>query len=551
MAGHPRVAGAGQSKQEQWQLVGGLMKALVLIPTTTRPVIITAIRERRNLPASLVVAEGDFRALPISRDYDTLVGAAGPLGGLLGSHGLPSHELKLSEGFETGRSWEVPVSIAHVLVERGVELVKEPQAADLIVFATGAVDSDLGIVKERYFLSQKVANTAELLAKVRPDGRIVALLPDGATDGDGGPDARNRLAQVGADVLKVATVRDAVAAIERFAGLESLPAKADPDARRAPADRAEPVRLAGSAPPPARRRSRAGAVLGLALLGVAGGGAYLMADGRWPANLVLSAWLGQNPTTGPATGPTSSSTTSPTPGAATGPTTGPVTGPVDKATDPARKAGTEDSGGKERAPATPTDDPSRRAAVDPTPPPAPPTNGSAAPKPDGTDASTLKPADPTKTSAAAPTPSPGPPVPNPDRPETAKADDNLVAIEELRAPAGSNCIQVVSGERQPDIFVNKPKDGRFHISDANGLCALVFRRLDGAAALVLSVDEALLRATADFSTFGRGKVRLRPGDVARRVRDDFRTQMTYSVWLKSSTSAGTASEKRYVHELRR
>ncbi|HRD77876.1 MAG TPA: hypothetical protein PK264_18385, partial [Hyphomicrobiaceae bacterium] len=164
------------------------MKALVLIPTTTRPVIITEIRERRSLPASSVVVEGDFRALPISRDYDTLVGAAGPLGGLLGSPGLPSHQLKLSEAFETGRSWEVPVSIAHVLIERGVELVSAPEDADLIVFATGAVDSDLGIVKERYFLGQKIPAASELLAKARTNARIVALLPDGATDGDGGPE---------------------------------------------------------------------------------------------------------------------------------------------------------------------------------------------------------------------------------------------------------------------------------------------------------------------------------------------------------------------------
>jgi hypothetical protein len=206
-----------------------------------------------------------------------------------------------------------------------------------------------------------------------------------------------------------------------------------------------------------------------------------------------------------------------------------------------------------KAPSTPVDDPSRRAAADPAPSPDPSTNGTTAPKPAGPDTSTLKPVDPNKTNPTVipgPPPAP-PPAPNPDRPETASTDDNLVAIEELRAPAGSNCIQVVSGERLPDIFVNKPKGGRFHISDANGLCALVFRRLDPAAALVLSVDDTLLRATADFATFGRGKIRLRPGDVARRVRDDFRTQMTYSVWLKSSTSAGSASEKRYVHELRR
>ncbi|HRD78845.1 MAG TPA: hypothetical protein PK264_23385, partial [Hyphomicrobiaceae bacterium] len=175
-------------------------------------------------------------------------------------------------------------------------------------------------------------------------------------------------------------------------------------------------------------------------------------------------------------------------------------------------------------------------------------------KADNEDTKTGKAADPASGDSTAT--KPGPPAktatdPTPVPQPAAAAGDDLVVIEELRAPAGSNCIQIISGERLPEIFVNKPKDGRFHTSDANGLCAIVYRRLEGAAAMTLSVDETLIRATADFATFGRGKVRLNAGDVARRVRDDFRTQMTYSLWLKSSASPGSANERRYVHELRR
>ena len=52
---------------------------------------------------------------------------------------LVPHELRLSRSFDTGRSWEVPVALAHGLLARGHAIVAEPAEADLILWATGAV----------------------------------------------------------------------------------------------------------------------------------------------------------------------------------------------------------------------------------------------------------------------------------------------------------------------------------------------------------------------------------------------------------------------------
>src|SRR5262249_44922110 len=128
------------------------LRMLFAIPTTRRPVFITSLKARPSLPASFVVAEGDFRTLSIARDYDRLVGPSGPIGMRLPERERVSYEIRLSEPFESGRSWEVPVCLAHLLVSAGHTLVTRVEDADVIVWSTGAVDLDLTIVKQNYFI---------------------------------------------------------------------------------------------------------------------------------------------------------------------------------------------------------------------------------------------------------------------------------------------------------------------------------------------------------------------------------------------------------------
>ncbi|WP_187371573.1 hypothetical protein [Methylobacterium oryzihabitans] len=150
---------------------------LVVIPTTAGPLCLRALRPRPGLPAPAAFADGDYRPLPWSADYARLCAAGGPLARLLGA-APAAHELRLSGSFDAGRSWEVPVSLAHGLAARGHPLAAGPEEAGLIVWATGAVDLDLAVRPGDYALLDKIARSRALLAAA-PDAVLAVLLPEG------------------------------------------------------------------------------------------------------------------------------------------------------------------------------------------------------------------------------------------------------------------------------------------------------------------------------------------------------------------------------------
>lgn len=150
---------------------------LVVIPTTAGPLRLRALTPRPGLPASAAFADGDYRPLPWSADYARLGAAGGPLGRLVGQEPGP-HELRLSGSFDAGRSWEVPVCLAHALTARGHRLVAEPGEAALILWATGAVDLDLAVLPGDYALLDKIERSRALLAEA-PRARLAVLLPEG------------------------------------------------------------------------------------------------------------------------------------------------------------------------------------------------------------------------------------------------------------------------------------------------------------------------------------------------------------------------------------
>jgi hypothetical protein len=203
-------------------------KVLIVIPTTRRPVVVASLKPRPQLPASFAVALGDFRALPIAADYDRLIGRSGPIGIRLADVGGVSHELRLSEAFESGRSWEVPVSLAHFVVAAGRTLATGIDDADLIVWSTGAVDIDLAIADQSYHTEEKIRSSLELFTAAR--GRpVIAFLPS-TPNGDGSisPDLRDRVAKLGVELVAIASVEDALRRLD----LQPRHEAAAPDAGR-------------------------------------------------------------------------------------------------------------------------------------------------------------------------------------------------------------------------------------------------------------------------------------------------------------------------------
>ncbi len=147
---------------------GGMRPAaiLVVVPTTGGPVVLRSLKKPPR-PAGLPPSRRRLPALPWSGDYARLAAASGPLsrlaGGDAGDKAGP-YELRLSGSFDSGRSWEVPVCLAHGLLARGHSLTADPEAADLVLWATGAVDLDLAVLPSDYALLDKLARSRDLLA---------------------------------------------------------------------------------------------------------------------------------------------------------------------------------------------------------------------------------------------------------------------------------------------------------------------------------------------------------------------------------------------------
>jgi hypothetical protein len=139
------------------------MRFFVLIPTTGGPIVLKSLKPRAGLPASTAFAEGDFRPLPWSSDYARLCASA--LAPVI--PGLVPHELRTSGSFDAGRSWEVPVTLAHLLVARGHEIVSDLDSADALVWATGAVDLDIIPIAGDYAVADKLALSKPLFEQAK------------------------------------------------------------------------------------------------------------------------------------------------------------------------------------------------------------------------------------------------------------------------------------------------------------------------------------------------------------------------------------------------
>jgi hypothetical protein len=125
----------------------------------------------------------DYRPLPVSAAYQAFTAQGGPLDIAFGISSS-SFDLRLSTRIDTGRSWELPVALAHWLQAQGHHVgVDEPE---LLVWATGALDLDMRVIIQDYHLATKLSASTDLLkAAVEKGCRVIVLLPDAATQPEG------------------------------------------------------------------------------------------------------------------------------------------------------------------------------------------------------------------------------------------------------------------------------------------------------------------------------------------------------------------------------
>jgi hypothetical protein len=186
------------------------------------------VAARPGLKASLVVRQGDYRPLAITKDYDVLTSESGPLASLAPLVRPGPHELRVAGPVDSGNSWELPVLLAHLAVALGAELAAEPAKADLVLWSTGAVDLDLHILDHDYKLAAKAdCSRGALKEAVAASARIVAILPAGT---DASP-LRDVLAQAGAQHAQVELITNVSAArcaLEDALRSSSIPQAAAP-----------------------------------------------------------------------------------------------------------------------------------------------------------------------------------------------------------------------------------------------------------------------------------------------------------------------------------
>lgn len=146
------------------------MRVAIVIPTTAGPGLVDGIERLDVVPASRVHRLGDYRPLDALSDrYHHLTDPAGPLRSFL-EEGSPHYRLTIDQPPETGRSWELPVALAHWVRSQGHEIVREEP--DAVVWSTGAIQPDGTIYPDSYHVVEKLSLSRELIWRL--SGRGVA-----------------------------------------------------------------------------------------------------------------------------------------------------------------------------------------------------------------------------------------------------------------------------------------------------------------------------------------------------------------------------------------
>jgi hypothetical protein len=187
------------------------MRVLVTLPTTGASNRVLRLKARPDLPASAVYQPRTIMPLSITEEYNVLTSKSGPLTALAPLVRPGPYWLWLSGPIDSGESWQVPVLLAHLVIALGGELVEEPSDADLVLWSTGAVDAELGVVDHDYRLAAKVAcSRADLEEAAAAGAQIIGILPAHSRT-DPAP-LRDLLAEIGAQGARVEFIDNVAAA---------------------------------------------------------------------------------------------------------------------------------------------------------------------------------------------------------------------------------------------------------------------------------------------------------------------------------------------------
>lgn len=148
------------------------MRFTIIIPLTSGFIRLQSIKATRR--QSAVYIGDNYRSNSnLSNRYLDLFNCEGAFSSLLDENAI-GYEIRLSDGFESGNSWELPIAIAHWILRSGHEIVdNEP---DYYIWSTGALDLNLNVVPSDYSIDKKI-NEFHKQGILLPDERIVFLLP--------------------------------------------------------------------------------------------------------------------------------------------------------------------------------------------------------------------------------------------------------------------------------------------------------------------------------------------------------------------------------------
>ena len=227
-------------------------KTRVLIATTEGPVAVQKITAEDPDVPSVACLDGTTTVLGISDDYARFVNKGTGLVAALTGHA--AYRMDLDGRVDGGRSWQLPVLLAHLLAAED-KLAAPDERATLTILATGEVARDQR-VRSVGGMDEKIKQAGPLLVERREGEHLLLVVPKGNTPVDV-PDGVRLLAW------------------ERFEGLAALGAEAE-----------ERLALPVSSKPPPKGRGKLKhivwlTVAALAALAVGGTLAWQAATDEW------------------------------------------------------------------------------------------------------------------------------------------------------------------------------------------------------------------------------------------------------------------------------
>ena len=201
------------------------MRVRVFIATTEGPVAVQRITAEDPDVPSVACRDGTTEVLAISRDYTRFVDRGTGLVAALTGHG--AYRLDLDRPVDGGRSWQLPVLLAHLLEAEG-RLAGPDEPADLALLATGEVDRNQR-VRPVGRIGEKLAAAGDLIARHAEMGPPLSVLLPAA---DRTPHLEARLPDSGASAVRIL----AWERIKSLAALEEEHAEGPSRGRQAPGD---------------------------------------------------------------------------------------------------------------------------------------------------------------------------------------------------------------------------------------------------------------------------------------------------------------------------